>query len=105
MSADDQAVASRLARWRQTPETRIANPDEARRLIDQVGVATLYPASPEFPNLFHAFMGDPDAKTDSGHDSPSGQVYAWRWALGRQGTAFYSVLVRGRPTWVSWALF
>jgi hypothetical protein len=73
--------------------------------IEHVGIATLFPASPEVPNLFHAYLGDPEAKTDSRHDSPSGEVYSWRWTLGRQNAAFYCVLVHGRPTWVSWALF
>jgi hypothetical protein len=76
----------------------------AARLIEQVGIATLYPVSPEIPNLFHAYLGEPETTTDSGHDTPSGEVYTWRWILGRQNVAFYSALVRGRPTWVSWAL-
>jgi hypothetical protein len=67
-------------------------------------VATLFPASPEVPNLFHAFVGDPDAKTEMEWDSTSGQIYTWRWHLGRAGAGFYCVLVRKRPTWVSWAL-
>lgn len=102
---DDGALQRwRLDRWRQTPDTRIAGPEEAAALIDQVGIATLYPASPEIPNLFHAYLGTPDAVTDSGHDSPSGRVYSWRWDLGRARAAFYSSIVRRRPTWVSWAL-
>jgi hypothetical protein len=76
----------------------------AASFIARVGIATLYPASAEIPNLFHAHMGDPDARTDSGHDSPSGYVYSWRWALGRREAAFYSAIVRNRPTWVSWPL-
>jgi len=94
----------RLTNWRQTPATRIPDATVAAALIDQVGIATLYPASPEIPNLFHAFTGDPAAQTDSGHSSPSGQVYGWRWDLGRVGAAFYSTIVRRRPTWVSWSL-
>jgi len=90
--------------WAQTPRTRILDADAAARLIERVGIATLYPVSLEMPNLFHAYCGDPTAKTDSGHDSPSGHVYSWRWVLGRREAAFYSVLVRGRPTWVCWDL-
>lgn len=90
--------------WRQTLETRIPDATAAAAFIDQVSIATLYPASPEIPNLFHAFTGDPAAQTDSGHSSPSGQVYGWRWDLGRAQTAFYSTIVRRRPTWVSWYL-
>jgi hypothetical protein len=104
MTESDQAMALRRTRWRQTPETRLAGPDDARRLLEQVGIATLYPVSLEIPNLFHAYVGDPDAVTDSGHDSPSGEVYSWRWVLGRRDAAFYSVLVRGRPTLVSWTV-
>jgi hypothetical protein len=100
----DQLTALRLARWRQTAQTRLAGPEDAARLIEQVGIATLYPVSPEIPNLFCAYLGDPEAATDSGHDTPSGEVYTWRWVLGRRDAAFYSALVRGRPTWVSWAL-
>lgn len=96
--------AQRLACWRQTPETRLPNAAQAPDLIQHVGIATLYPVSPEIPNLFHAFMGDPDAPTDSAWDSPSGQVYSWRWVLGRQEAAFYTALVRGKPTWIGWEL-
>lgn len=101
---DAALYQQRLENWRQTPERRIHWPEEAAAFIDVVGVATLYPASPEAPNLFHAYMGDPNAATDSGHDSPSGQVYGWRWALGRAEAAFYSAIVRKRPTWVRWDL-
>ena len=101
----DQIDEARRALWCQTPADRITGPEGALGLINRVGVATLYPASPEIPNLFHAYMGDPGAATDSGHDSPSGEVYSWRWVLGGREAAFYSVLVRGRPTWVSWTLF
>lgn len=94
----------RLANWRQTPETRIAGPDDAVPLIERLGLATLYPVSPELPNLFSAFVGDPDTPTDSNWDSPSGQVYTWRWTLGRRDAAFYTAIVRKRPTWVTWNL-
>jgi hypothetical protein len=101
---DDLATlrAERLRRWRQTPDTRITGPDEAVPLIERAGVVTLFPASPEVPNLFHAFMGDPNAKTEAEWDSPSGQIYTWRWVLGRREAAFYGVLVHGRPTWIAW---
>jgi hypothetical protein len=49
-------------------------------------------------------VGDPDAQPASEWDSPSGEVYGWRWALGRREAAFYTALVRDRPTWVSWEL-
>jgi hypothetical protein len=97
--------AQRLERWRQTPRTRIAGPDDAVALIEQVGVATLYPASPEIPNLYHAYMGDPAAPTSPEWDSPSGEVYTWRWTLGQRSAAAYLVLVRNRPTLVRWSLF
>jgi hypothetical protein len=94
----------RLANWCQTPETRSRDADAAKRLIDRVGIATLYPVSPEIPNLFHAYVGDPEAKTDSKWDSPSGHVYTWRWELGKRDAAFYSAIVRKKPTWISWTL-
>lgn len=104
METPHEPHAQRLTNWRQTAETRISTPDDAARLIDRFGVVTLYPVSPEVPNLFQAFMGDPEAETDSGHDSPSGEVYGWRWALGRREAGFYTAIVRNRPTWVSWSL-
>ncbi len=67
----------RLHNWRQTPETRIADANSAG-LIDRLGVAAFYPVSPEIPNLFHAYVGDPEARTDSQWYSPSGHVYTWR---------------------------
>jgi hypothetical protein len=94
----------RLRSWRQTPETRIAGDGEAPALIDRLGIMTLYPASPEVPNLYHAYMGDPNAKTEAKWDSPSGIVYGWRWTLGRKEAGFYAVLVRKRPTFVSWQM-
>ncbi|MGH2447157.1 MAG: AlkZ-related protein [Chloroflexota bacterium] len=94
----------RLEGWCQTPETRIADPAGGVALLNRTGLATLYPASSEIPNLFHAYMGDPNAKTDSRHTSPSGRVYGWRWALGRDQAAFYGVLIRKRTTYVAWPL-
>ncbi len=94
----------RLRNWRQTAETRLPGADDAPAVIDQHGIVTLYPVSPEVPNLFSAYLGDPDAKTDPNWDSPSGQVYTWRWVLGKRAVALYAVLVRSRPTWISWAM-
>lgn len=101
---DDAELQRRREQWGQTPEQRIGGPDDARSMIDRLGLVTLFPVSPEIPNLFHAFMGDPEAKVDSGHDSPSGEVYSWRWKLGGQDAAFYATIVRNRPSWVSWPL-
>lgn len=101
---DEQIQAERLRNWSQTPDTRVAGPDEAKSLIERLGIVTHFPASPEFPNLYHAHMGDPDAATDPRHDSPAGEVYTWRWHLGRMRAGFYTAIVRKRPTWVSWDL-
>jgi hypothetical protein len=95
---------ARLTAWRQTESARIPDSSAAGEFIDLVGFATLYPVSSEIPNLYHAYMGDPTAATDSRHDSPSGHVYTWRWELGGRGAAFYSSIVRKRPTWVSWEI-
>lgn len=100
----DAEQQRRLSAWRQTPERRISGPDEGAVMIDHLGLVTLFPVSPEIPNLFHAYMGDPEAQVDSGHDSPSGDVYTWRWTLGGREAAFYATIVRNRPTWVSWTL-
>jgi hypothetical protein len=104
MQTGEAWTQRRLSNWRQTPETRIAGDKEAPELIDRLGVITLYPASPEVPNLYHAYMGDPNAKTEAKWDSPSGIVYSWRWTLGRRESGFYGALVRKRPTFVSWRL-
>jgi hypothetical protein len=103
---DDRSTSRlrRLENWCQTAETRIPDAEAAKRLIDRVGIATLYPVSPEIPNLFHAYVGNPEAKTDSKWDSPSGHVYSWRWELGKREAAFYSAIVRKKPTWISWEL-
>ena len=101
---EESLTARRLRNWCQTPETHIPDPPAAAALIARVGVATLYPVSSEVPNLFHAYLGDPDAKIDSAWDTPSGHVYAWRWDLGRLEAGFYTAIVRGRPTFVSWDL-
>ena len=94
----------RLAAWGQTPTTRLPDAPAAVPLIERMGLVTLFPASPELPNLYHAYTGDPGSAVDSAWDSPSGEVYTWRWKLGRPALAFYTAIVRGRPTWVSWAM-
>ncbi len=105
MTWDGQVLAAqRLVNWGQSTQTRVPDPDAAAVLIERLGIATLYPVSPELPDLLHAHTGDPYTKPDSHWDSPSGQVYTWRWELGRREAAFYTAIVRGRPTLVSWAL-
>jgi hypothetical protein len=105
MVSDLQGLnARRLERWGQTSETRTADEDAAVKLIQRAGVVTLFPASPEIPNLYHAYVGSPGAKPESEWNSPAGHVYGWRWTLGRRAAAFYTAIVRSRPTWVSWAL-
>ena len=101
---DQMLVQRRLHHWGQTPETRLSSDSVAPAFIERVGVATLYPASPEFPSLFSAYVGDPNTKTDSGWETPSGEVYGWRWTLGRRSAAFYTALIRRRPTWIRWSL-
>jgi len=104
MQSNDGRQAQRLMNWRQTLETKLGGVDDAASFIEAAGIVTLYPVSPEIPNLFQAYLGDPEAKTDSSWDSPSGEVYTWRWILGRRGAAFYTAIVRGRPTFVRWNL-
>jgi hypothetical protein len=94
----------RRERWNQTQALRLGDPEAAAKFINRVGIVTLFPVSSEIPNLFHAHVGDREAKTDSAWDSPSGHVYSWRWELGRREAAFYTAIVRSRPTWVSWQL-
>lgn len=94
----------RLARWRQTPGGRVPDPAAATAFINHAGFVTLYGVSPEVPDLFHAYTGDPLTKPEESWDSPSGHVYGWRWDLGRSRAAFYTPWVRGKPTWVSWEL-
>lgn len=100
----DDLKAERERRWGQTPETRVPDPEAAVHFIARVGIATVFPASPEVPNLYHAYVGDPDRPTDSKWDSPSGHVYTWRWELGGKDAGFYGTVVRKRPTFVSWRL-
>jgi hypothetical protein len=100
----DALIRQRRERWGQTRETRIPDPEAATAFIERVGIATLFPASPEIPDLFRAYVGDPDAAVDSKWDSPSGHVYTWRWALGHRNAAFYASLIRGRPTYIRWSL-
>ncbi|MDR3691960.1 MAG: hypothetical protein P4L46_21450 [Fimbriimonas sp.] len=83
---------------------RVANPAEARRFIDRIGMVTHYGASTEVPNLYDAYMSEPNAKLDSSWDSPSGHVYTWRWDLGKASAAFYGALVAKKPTWIAWGV-
>src|SRR5260370_28523999 len=100
----EELQARRLDRWGQTEETRTPDTISATRLIERVGIATLYPVSPEIPNLLHAYTGTTTTRAVSDWDSASGHIYTWRWELGRQEAAFYTAIVRGRPTLVSWSL-
>lgn len=108
MALDEAAGAAlharRLAQWGQTPETRTPDPAAATTLIERVGLATLYPTTPELPNLLHAYTGDPTTRVAAEWESASGHIYTWRWELGRRAAAFYTTLIRKRPTLVSWPL-
>ena len=90
-------------RWSYTPAMRLSSWSDAPALIDRAGFATLFPASPEVASLYAAFVG-PGVPVEAGHSTPTGQVYGWRWELGRREVAFYGALVRGKPTWVAWDL-
>ncbi len=100
----DELRGHRLRNWRQTRETRLRDVEDAAGESVRLKLVTVYPVSAEVPNFYHAFMGDAEAKTDSKWDSPSGEVYTWRWLLGRRGVAFYGNVVRRRPTFVAWDL-
>lgn len=91
----------RLRNWRQAGERRVVSPEQAAAFIQEVGVATLFAASPEFPSLYQAHMGDPSPPVSNSWDSPAGHVYTWRWELGRPHAAFYGVVVAKKPTWVA----
>jgi hypothetical protein len=97
-------LARRRRNWCQDGERRVADPADALKFIERVGVATLYGASPEFPSLYQAYMSDPNPPSFATWDSPSGEVYGWRWALGRPHSAFYGVIVAKKPTWAAFRL-
>jgi len=92
---------ARTRNWRQVPEAKIETSGEAIPFINEVGIATLFAASSEFPSLYQAHMGDPNPPVDAKWDSPSGYVYTWRWEIGRPHAAFYGVVVAKKPTWVA----
>jgi hypothetical protein len=96
--------AQRLNAWRQTAENKLAGPDDGAALIEALGLVTLFPVTPEAPDLYHAYVGDPDRSTEMQWDSPSGQVYTWRWVLGRREVACYTNVFKKRPTWIAWDL-
>ena len=90
--------------WHQTPDRRLADAEAGAAFIRRAGMVTLFPASPEVPDLFHAHVGDPEARTEMKWSSPTGEVYGWRWGIGRPAAACYTTFVMRRPTWVSWDL-
>lgn len=100
----DELKALRRRNWRQDGERLLATSDDAAPFIEEVGIATLYAASPEFPSLMLAHVGKESYVADAKWDSPSGFVYGWRWELGRPAAAFYTSIVAKKPTWVSWSL-
>src|SRR5258707_2518266 len=97
----DELRQRRLRNWRQTRETRLRDVEDAAGEPARLKLVTIYPVSGEGPHFYHSFMGDPEAKTDSKWDSPSGEGYTWRWLPGRPRGAFYGNVGRGRPTLVA----
>jgi len=97
----EELQEARKRNWRQVPESRIETPEAAIPFLSEAGIVTLYAASPEFPSLYQAHMGDPNPPSFQTWDSPSGYVYTWRWEIGRPHVAFYGVVVAKKPTWVS----
>lgn len=84
-SADLETLQQRrLNHWRQTPETRLPGPEQAASLIEHSGIATLYPVSPELPNLFHAYVGDPRPEPTRNGTAPPARFTA---GAGRWGAA------------------
>ncbi|HWD41735.1 MAG TPA: hypothetical protein VG944_23030 [Fimbriimonas sp.] len=100
----EQARAKRLAAWRQDGQRNLPDSASAVQMIDEMGLVTLYGASPEFPSLLLAHVGTPNYIAEASWDSPAGFVYEWRWDLGKTRSAFYSTIVAKKPTWVSWKL-
>jgi len=92
----------RLRSWCQDRSNRVPDPASAAEFIQRHGLATLYPASSEVPNLLWAYVSEPNFKGEAKWDSPSGDVYGWRWDLGRSSAAFYGALVAKKPTWIAW---
>jgi len=97
-----QLKEKRLRSWCQDGENRVPDPASAAEFINRHGIATLYSASSEVPNLYWAFVSEPEAKSEAKWDSPAGHVYGWRWDLGRSEAAFYGALVAKKPTWIAW---
>jgi hypothetical protein len=104
METADKLLAQRRKIWRQDGTRNLVDPVDAASFLKEVGVCTHYAVSPEFPNLLHAYVGDPSYKAEASWDSPAGQIYPWRWEMGRASAGFYGALVKHKPTWVSWDL-
>lgn len=51
-------TARRLTCWRQTPEARVRDVEDAGRELARWGMVTPYPVSSEVPDLYHAYLGD-----------------------------------------------
>ncbi len=98
----EQLKQRRLKSWCQDGTHRVADPEAAISFVNRQGIATLYPASSEVPNLYWGYVSQPDVKSEAKWDSPAGHVYGWRWDLGRAGAAFYGGLVARKPTWIAW---
>jgi hypothetical protein len=101
---DSPLYRRRLENWHQTGDRRLPQARDAAASIARLGLVTHFPVTAELPNLFHAYTGSPETRVTSEHDGPSGEVYTWRWELGRIDAGFYTAIVRKRPTWVSWEL-
>lgn len=94
----------RRRQWCQDGRERIATADEAEPFIERLGIVTLYGVVSEIPSLMLAYVSQPEYKNDTTWDSPSGEIYTWRWALGKKQSAFYSSIISKKPTFVAWRL-
>lgn len=100
----EQLKMRRLQSWCQNGIDRVPDPTAAAQFINRQGIVTHYSASPEVPNLFWAYVSEEGVKGVPEWNSPSGEVYTWRWDLGRADAAFYGALVAKKPTWISYEI-
>jgi hypothetical protein len=94
--------------FRRLPALRVAGRRRAVQFLDQAGLASLFAYRQlNLPCLWVAVCGrrDPVFPHHSHHDPEVGLAWNLKDQLPEAGEVFYAKLLRGKPTFVAWAVF
>jgi hypothetical protein len=95
-------LAQRERRYRRRPDLRVENEEDARRFVDQVGLALLFPIKQmQLPSLWEAINGCARAVPRRHSDEALGKTWTWKDTLPARGLVYYGKLLRNKATFLS----